>query len=416
MRRPASGRLRATRVLAPAIAAALILAACGDDDDAADTTAAPATTAAAATTAAPETSAATTESTSGSDATMATTATSEAGTDTTAASGGAGFASMDEITALCPEGERPDKLVFSTFDSHEKLIGPSFADFTAATGIQIEFLSNSLGDRLTKMAAEKGSPTIDLALVPVNEVPALLENGIVEPTDTSIPNYDQLLDVAKIDGGYGTSVLQFGIAYNPQYVTTPPTSWKDLLDPKYAGHIAFPAMPNSGGYAALSMLNRDAGGDDGDLTAGIDAVAAAKSGIVTFYPSSPSIEPQILSGEIWIYPDIGGAALAAQDRGVPVEITIPEEGGPAGLNTVVLPVGSDHLGCTKAFVSYFLGEQVQGAWASALHYGSVSSAFTPPADVEVYPKNNSTIVQLDWPTIAANGPDTLDIWNRQVVG
>ncbi len=39
-------------------------------------------------------------------------------------------------------------------------------------------------------------------------------------------------------------------------ITEAPTSWKDLLDPTYSGLISLPAMPNSGGYAFLSMLSK----------------------------------------------------------------------------------------------------------------------------------------------------------------
>ena len=425
---------RRTRVLfSSVVVASLALAACGsDDDEAAETTAAAPAETTADTTAestagstaestADTTAGSTAETTAGTtmettaESTEETTAESTAGSDAPAASG---MATMDEIAAMCPADTAPDKLVMSVWSPNATQLGPAFAEFTEATGVEIEFLENDLTARLTKMAAEKGSPTIDLAIVPVNEVPALLENGIVEETDTEIPNYEQLTDVAKLDGGYGSSILQFGIAYNPEFVTTPPTSWADLFDPAYAGHVAFPTMPNSGGYAALSMLTEIAGGTTDDLEPGIQTVADAKDGIVTFYPFSGAVEPQVQSGEIWMYPDIGGAVLAAADRGNPVEFAVPDEGGPAGLNVVVVPAGSDHADCTKAAVSFFLGETMQTNIAEQIHYGTVSTGFTLPDEIAatVYPQDPDTLVTLDWPTLAANGPDTIDLWNRLVVG
>ncbi|MFT3852886.1 MAG: extracellular solute-binding protein [Ilumatobacteraceae bacterium] len=408
MSRTRSSRRRRATGAALALGVVL-LAACGSDSESSATTAAAATTAVA-------TASAGEATTTAAASTAAASASTSAGSTPASTSGGDGFASTDEIAALCAD-DKPDKLVFSTFAGQQAAMGSGFDGFTAATGVTVEFLENGLSDRLTKMAAEKGSPTIDVALVPINEVPALLDNGIVEPTDTSIPNYDQLLDVAKVDGGYGASILQFGIAYNPEKVTTPPTSWSDLFDAAYAGHIAFPSMPNSGGYAALSMLTRIAGGTDADLTPGVELVAENKSAIDVFYPFSTAIEPQVKSGEVWIYPEIGGSALAAAARDVPVEFVVPEEGGPAGLNTLVIPVGSDHASCAKALVSWYLAQDMQTLVARTLHYGTTSS--TPlPADVasSVYPQDLSTLVQLDWPTIAENGPDTLDVWNSKVTG
>lgn len=341
--------------------------------------------------------------------------TEETTTDDTAEAAAGGLASMDEIAAMCPADTAPDTLVFSTWAGQEELIGPSFQSFTDATGIEVEFLVNDLGDRLTKMAAESGAPTIDVAIVPVNEVAALYQNGVTEDADASIPNYDQLLDVAKIEGGYGGSIIQFGIAYNPEYVETP-TSWADLFAEDYAGHVAFATMPNSGGYATLAMLNRMAGGTDDDLTLAIEQVADHTDDIATFYPNSPAVEPQVAAGEVWLYPDIGGAVLASVDRGNPVEFVVPSEGGPVGMNTLVVPAGSDHLDCTLAFISNFFGQEVQAAWAENLYYGSVSSEFTVPDGLTVYPNDPDSIVELDWTTMSANGPDTIDLWNRLVVG
>ena len=416
-----SRRYRRRSVIA-SVAAGVLLAACGSSSSTttATTTAAATTLGAAATAAgstAPGTTAAgsTTAGTTSAGTTTAGTSSTTAGTSAAAGT----FASTADIAALCTAANKPDTLVFSTFAGQKAAMGAGFDGFTAATGVKVEFLDNSLSDRLTKMAAEKGAPTIDVALVPVNEVPALLSNGIVEATDTTLPNYSQLLDPAKVDGGYGASILQFGLAYNPKYVTTAPTSWADLFDPKYSGHIGFPTMPNSGGYAALAMLSRMAGGSDGDLSAGIKEVAAHKKDIATFFPFSTALEPQVVSGEIWIYPEIGGSAIAAATaRNVPVKFAVPKEGGPAGVNTLVIPTGSKHEGCAKALVAWYLGQDMQLAVAKGLHYGSAGSATVLPADVagSVYPQDPSTVIKLDWPTIAKNGPATLDAWNSQVTG
>jgi putative spermidine/putrescine transport system substrate-binding protein len=326
---------------------------------------------------------------------------------------------MEEIAALCPADVAPDKLVFSTFPGQDTSIGPVMAAFTEATGVEIEWLGNSLGDRLTKMAAEKGSPTIDVALVPIAEVPGLLAQEITEPTNTELPNYEQLIDVAKVDGGYGVSVLQFGIAYNPALVSPAPTSWTDLLDPAYADLISLPAMPNSGGYAFLSMISKIGGGDETDLTAAIDQVADFKDDIALFMESSTNNEEQIANGEIGMYVDIGGVvSRAVNERALPVEFVVPEEGGPVSMNTLVIPAGSDHLGCAEAFVAFMLGAEAQTQWASGLYYGTTSSIVEFPEELasQLYPVpgDQSTIVALDWPTISANGPDTVDYWNRTV--
>jgi putative spermidine/putrescine transport system substrate-binding protein len=402
------------RFAAVVAVAGLTLAACGGDDDSSDTTAAAETTAGAETTAAPETTAVEATEAPATTATEATEAPA-----TTAMSGGAGFASMDDVAALCTaDPEKPDKIVFTTFPGQKDALDAALEPWTTATGVDVEWLENGLGDRLTKMAAEKGSPTIDVALVPVGEVAALLDNGVVDPADAELPNYEQLIDAAKLEGGYGVSTLQFGIAYNPAFVTTAPTSWADLLDPTYAGHIALPAMPNSGGYAFLTMLAHLEGGDESDLSGAIEQVAAFKGSVHSFIGSSVSVEEQIKSGEIQMYVDIGGVAVrGAKERGVPVEFVVPEEGAPISMNVLVVPAGNDHVGCAESFVAFMLGQEGQQAWAEKFYYGTVSSAtvLDPALEAELYPAPGATdIVPLDWAVTGANSADTLDLWNREV--
>jgi len=268
------------------------------------------------------------------------------------------------------------------------------------------------------LAAESGSPTIDVALVPIVETSALLTNGITEPTNTDLPNYEQLIDPAKYDGGYGVSALQFGIAYNPEFVTETPNSWLDLLDPTYSGSIALPAMPNSGGYAMLSMLSIIGGGDESDLTGAIDQVAAFKGDVQSFIGSSTTVEEQINSGEIQMYVDIGGVAVrAVNERNLPIEFVVPDEGAPLSINSLVIPAGSDHLGCAEAFVAFMLGEESQTAWAETLLYGSTSSIieFDPEFASSLFPAPGATnIVDIDWSVVAGNTADTIDYWNREV--
>lgn len=409
-------RRRTRRAVAPLLAASLVLAACGgDDDDAEPVVDEPAT----ADEATEETAEATAEETTDESTAEATEeATEESASEDATEAGGD---MMAEISAMCPPDIAPDKLVFTTFPGQDEAIDPVTEAFTEATGVDIEWLGNGLGDRLTKMAAEVGSPTIDVALVPIAEVPALYANGITDPTNTEIPYYDSLIDVAKVEGGYGVSVLQFGLAYNPEYVTETPTSWTDLFDDAYAGHVTASAMPNSGGYALLSMLAYGLGGDETDLTAAIDEVALYVDNYHSFMESSTNVEEQIAGGEIWMYVDIGGVvSRAVNERGLPVEFVVPDEGGPVSMNTLVIPSGSDHVGCSEAFVSFMLSPAAQLAWAENLYYGTVNSDAVFPDDVagSLYPVPGDTesIVALDWATISVNGADTVDYWNRTVIG
>ena len=67
-----------------------------------------------------------------------------------------------------------------------------------------------------------------------------------------------------------------------------------------------------------------------------------------------------------------------------------------------------------------LSPEAQLAWAENLYYGTVNADAVFPEDVaaSLYPTPGDTesIVELDWTTISVNGPDTVDYWNRTVIG
>lgn len=74
----------------------------------------------------------------------------------------------------------------------------------------------------------------------MDEGPALqaIAQGFVEPYGAAkSPNYNELLPEFQDKWGPSISMQCIGIAYNPETITTPPTSWDDLWKPEYAGKV-----------------------------------------------------------------------------------------------------------------------------------------------------------------------------------
>ena len=395
---------------------ALVAAACGDDDD--DAAPTPTQAPAAEEPAAPEEPAAEepAEEPAAPEEPAAEEPTEEPAAEEPAAEEPA--APEDPFLALCPADGAPDKMVMSIWGGHQNDIGESVLEFTALTGVEIEYLENGTGDRITKLNVEKGGPTIDIAVVPVNEVPALLANEVILEADPSVPNYDTLIDIARVPGGYGTSLLDIIIAYNPEYISEPPTSWLDLLDPAYAGHVQLATVPTVTGFATLAIFNELLGGSPDNVSAAIDAIAERRDGIVDFYGFAPANYPLVEDGTIWIYPEISGVIQQFADGGGSLAIAVPEEGGAAGMNVAVIPVGVQSEGCAKAFVGWLLGEGVQTAYAVNRYYATVNSALALPDEVlaNIYPADPGDLYVVDWDFFSENAVDILDEWNRKVLG
>lgn len=330
----------------------------------------------------------------------------------------AASASANPFTALCPPESATRTMVLAIWGGpHESILKESLAGFQQLTNTQVELTLDSVRDRLTKLNAEKGSPSIDVAVVSVDNVPRLFSSGVVLAAPPDVPNTENLAPAARIEGGYGISLLQQGIAYNPQQVTTRPESWTDLLKPEWSGRLAWPAMPNATSLAVLTMIAKANGGSEANYRPGLEAIARAAPGIKTLYAQEPQIEPQFQSADIWLAPTIAGLITAFKEKGGPVELVIPREGGPVLMNVATIPVGVKNLGCSKALVGWLLGDAVQQLYAERLYYGPANHSVTLPAETarRVYPQDEASAVIIDWKTISDKQAEILDQWNRQIV-
>jgi putative spermidine/putrescine transport system substrate-binding protein len=301
---------------------------------------------------------------------------------------------------------------------HEEVLEQGLAEFERKTGIDVKYTSDSTQDRITKLNAEKGGPSIDVALVGVEQVPRLLKSGVIMPAQEDVPNVDALKPEAKLDGGYGVSVLQLVIGYNPDKVDPPPTSWEDLLRADLQGHLALPVLPNANEFGTLTMLARARGGSESNLSPGIDAIASIKKGVKVFYPFEPAVEPQVKSGDIWMMVAIAGLLESGAQRGLPMKVAVPKEGGPLLMNVAVIPEGVKSTGCSKALVGWLLSEAVQKPYAEKMFYSPANAKVQLPDDVSqhIHPKDESSLVKVDWAAISENQSTILDEWNRKVVG
>ena len=69
--------------------------------------------------------------------------------------------------------------------------GDAFATFERETGIKVQPFVGTTGDRLTKLYAEKGHPTIDVAAVMPSDALRLLQAGVIEPPNPDLAEYEE---------------------------------------------------------------------------------------------------------------------------------------------------------------------------------------------------------------------------------
>jgi putative spermidine/putrescine transport system substrate-binding protein len=124
------------------------------------------------------------------------------------------------------------------------------------------------GYNTSKMIAESGSPSVDLAM----QDDITLHQGInstMEKIDMSLLSHAKELYPEAIDkSGYGVSLLwgRYGIAYRTDLVKEKPTSWNDLWDDQYKGKVTMNKFGASMTLQMLEMSGKLAGGNNQDLS------------------------------------------------------------------------------------------------------------------------------------------------------
>lgn len=169
---------------------------------------------------------------------------------------GAGPASAQRVTILCsPNPAWCDAVK---------------AEFTKATGIQLDFIRLSSGEALARLRAEKGKPSFDVWFGGTGDPHVVAaEDGLTEFHKPKAWE-DVRPQLREAVGGKYIPLYAgvLGWAVNDKLLKekglTPPKKWTDLADPRYKGLLAMPNPNTSGtGYTMLATVLQVYGDDKG---------------------------------------------------------------------------------------------------------------------------------------------------------
>lgn len=326
------------------------------------------------------------------------------------------------VAGVAVPASAADELVISTF-------GGSFAEdtktchitaFEEATGAKAIVTLGSSVDTAAKIRATAGDPEIDVAYMDISIAKQIKNEGLLETVDFA--SLDSYGDVAKQAFDADNQFVNFMtagtvIAYHPEMVTEPPTSWNDLFDPAYAGKIALGDITGTSGMHFLIAVNRMKGGSLDNQDAGFAAIDKLMPNVVMLYTQADQLVQLFERGEIamapW-YPDrIGSAA----DNGVPVAVAYPEEGAVGIQPTVSVPKGSKNVDLAKAFIDVLLSAEGQKCFAEKKYAGPVNTKVELSEKVQAVVPFGESYDNLWYPdsdAIARLRPGWTERWQKEI--
>ncbi|MEU6430908.1 spermidine/putrescine ABC transporter substrate-binding protein [Microbispora sp. NPDC046973] len=262
---------------------------------------------------------------------------------------------------------------------------PELKQFTQQTGITVNYKEVILEmpswfAKIQPLLAAGQSIGYDLMVVTNGlHFDQLVQLGYLAPLDHSkLPNFaanagaqykNESFDPGNVYSIPWASGMT-GIAYNPKYVDTPPTSIADLWNPKYKGKVGM--MSDSQEIANFGMF---ALGIDPDKSTEADwEKAAAKlkeqrdSDIVRKYYDQGYTDP-LAKGDIWLTMAWSGDVFQKNvSDGTDLKFVIPQEGGTIWTDNMMIPKTATNPVDAIMLMDFFYGVDVAAKLTEYINY------------------------------------------------
>ena len=259
--------------------------------------------------------------------------------------------------------------------------------FTAMTGITVRHdltEDNEIQPKVWAAVDQGRVPPIHVNWdITTNATKSALR-GVTEDL-SDLANLAGTTELAKPIGLDGYPIVNtygyvYVLAYRPEaFPDGAPKSWKDLLDPRLKGRIAF---YNDG--IGLHFPAQVAGGGTladipGNMQPAWDFITELKAQ-EPLLGEDPDFTTWFQNGEIDAACTISTNALGARRNGVNIAWTIPEEGCKFDTDGLWIPKGlpENELYWAKQYINFAISKEAQQVWLDGLGLPGVVPGLTPP--------------------------------------
>lgn len=310
------------------------------------------------------------------------------------------------IWAGSHQGDVPRQVVKNYLATHEN--------------VEIDFVESNNTVTYPKMvAAKRTTPDdnyVDFGFFNASTMAQGDVDGMWDALDPqAVPNMANVLPDYQRPGnhgvGYQASVI--GMLYNKEKVSTPPSSWSALWDPKYRGRITTFDYQ----WQALVLAARLSGGGEKNIDPGFETWSKNAEQFKALVNSNDQLKNLLVTGDAWMAPWFSAIADDWIDEGAPLGFTVPKEGAiafPTYLATVTNLTDAQKK-VAHDIINLLLEAQ------NARKYGELTSSIPLVDNSGLKPKNKfqrldvaEKAMQFDWGEIAKQDAKWRKRWDREV--
>jgi spermidine/putrescine-binding protein len=218
----------------------------------------------------------------------------------------------------------------------------------------------------------------------------LVDEKLVQPIDTSkLSNWSSVIESLAKEGQFDGQQYWIpwdwgfeSILVRKDLVENVPTSWADIWDPQYAGHISI----NDSGEAAHIWASLALGFDPWDQTDEQYAQVEQKlqelaPSVLAYWAGQTELDQMLASGDAWLGVGAWNASyVSLLGEGLDVEYIVPEEGRTGYLCGFGIPTTSKNVDLALEMIDAYLAPDAMAYLANAYGYGIANEDAIPLVD------------------------------------
>lgn len=283
--------------------------------------------------------------------------------------------------------------------------------------IKINWVRDSTGVVTAKLLAEKDNPQADVIWgLAATSLLLFKSEGMLEAyKPAGVDKLDpKFVDNSTPPSWVGMDAWVASVCYNTiesgKANLPMPTSWKDLLDPVYEGHLIMP-NPNSSGTGFLDVSSwLQIFGEDG----GWDYMDGLHKNIARYTHSGSAPCKLAAAGEIPIGISFAFRGAKSKAAGAPIEIIVPSEGVGWDMEATAIIAGTDSLDAAKTLVDWSITKEANQMYNTGYAVVAYPGVAKP---VKYFPEGLAdAMIENDFEFAANNRAAILEKWQAKYDG
>ena len=288
---------------------------------------------------------------------------------------------------------------------------PLFEKFTEEVGPEVEFISMSSGEVLSKLKAEGGTPAADLWFG--GGIDAFMDakaNNLLEKVDFDAA--DELADDFKDSDNYWFSkgVTVVGFIVNNDILKEKgleaPKSWDDLTKEEYQGEVLMSNPAISGtNYAVVNALLQTKGEEKG-----WEYFEALNKNVDYYTKRGSDPSTKTAAGEVGIGITYINGTLDQLKEQADVEVIYPSDGMPYVPEGVAAFANAENTEAAKAFIEWFFSDDENMKMMAEIDHNNTCLLVKPSLKGLTLNFDQSQLMKEDLSLFGSKRTEILDRW------